>query len=103
MCDVLLFTCRKWKADKTGVQCICCHGDGSVLLTAGRAIKLWSLEDYTLIKVSNIYLASSLLSSGVDCIVQRVSGHASSVNQLAFVSKESFLSSAGSDRVINYW
>lgn len=74
---------KKWKADKTGVQCICCHGDGSVLLTAGRAIKLWSLEDYTLIK--------------------RVSGHASSVNQLAFVSKESFLSSAGSDRVINYW
>lgn len=43
---------RKWKADKVGVQCICCYGDGSTLLTAGRAIKLWSLVDYTLIKVS---------------------------------------------------
>lgn len=45
--------CRRWKADKMGVQCICCYGDGSVLLTAGRAIKLWSLEDYTLVKVSS--------------------------------------------------
>ena len=43
---------RRWKADKVGVQCICCYGDGSALLTAGRAIKLWSLQDYSLIKVS---------------------------------------------------
>ena len=43
---------RKWKADKLGVQCICCYGDGSTLLTAGRSIKLWSLVDYSLVKVS---------------------------------------------------
>lgn len=43
---------RKWKADKLGVQCICCYGDGSTLLTAGRSIKLWSLVDYSVVKVS---------------------------------------------------
>lgn len=43
---------RKWKVDKGAVQCLSCYGDGSLLLTAGRTIKLWSLEDYTIIKVS---------------------------------------------------
>lgn len=43
---------RKWKADKVGVECVCCYGDGSVVLTAGRSIKMWSLESCTLIKVN---------------------------------------------------
>ena len=42
---------RKWKADKMGVWCVCCHGDGTILLTGGCGIKLWNLADYTLIKV----------------------------------------------------
>ena len=43
---------RKWKVDKSAVHNLSCYGDGSLLLTAGRTIKLWSLEDYTIIKVS---------------------------------------------------
>lgn len=49
---VYFFFPRKWKVDKGSVQCICCYGNGSFLLTAGHVIKLWSLEDYTLVKVS---------------------------------------------------
>ena len=41
----------KWKADKQSVNCVCCHDDGELLLSAGRGIKLWSLNDYSLLKV----------------------------------------------------
>lgn len=64
--QVTISICRRWKADKMGVQCICCYGDGSALLTAGRAIKLWSLVDYTLIKVSCARLSRpQLISEGL--------------------------------------
>lgn len=45
------FYCSKWKADRHSVECMCCHSNGSLLLSAGRAIKLWNLDDYTMIKV----------------------------------------------------
>ena len=46
--------CSKWKADRHSVECVCCHSDGSLLLSAGRAIKLWNLDDYSMIKVGGI-------------------------------------------------
>ena len=53
MCMISHVLCffSKWKADRQSVECVCCHSDGSLLLSAGRAIKLWNLHDYTLIKV----------------------------------------------------
>lgn len=39
-----------WKADKHSVHCVCCSGEGTQLATAGRSIKLWNLEDHTLLK-----------------------------------------------------
>ena len=41
----------KWKADRHSVEAVCCYDNGGLLLTAGRTIKLWNLEDYTMIKV----------------------------------------------------
>jgi WD40 repeat protein len=49
------YCCSKWKADRHSVECVCCHSDGSLLLSAGRAIKLWNLDDYTMIKVGGAY------------------------------------------------
>ncbi len=54
---------RKWKVDKTAVQCLRCYGDGSVLLTAGRTIKMWSLEDCTVIKVSYVVYICRMYSN----------------------------------------
>lgn len=42
---------HKWKADKHCVNCVCCHDNGELVLSAGRGIKLWSLNDYSLLKV----------------------------------------------------
>ena len=38
--------------DRHAVVSVCCHDDGSLLLTAGRTIKVWNLNDYTMVKVS---------------------------------------------------
>ena len=40
-----------WKADRRSLQCMCCHDNGELLLTAGSSIKLWNLKDHTQIKV----------------------------------------------------
>ena len=54
--------CR-WKADKSSVSCVHTggsHGD-DVILTAGRSIKLWDTNNYSLIKVSDNDYVSSIL------------------------------------------
>ena len=33
------------------MEAVCCYDNGGLLLTAGRTIKLWNLEDYTMVKV----------------------------------------------------
>lgn len=58
----VLYMCR-WKADKSSVSCVhtgSSHGD-DVILTAGRSIKLWDTNNYSLIKVSNNNYVSSIL------------------------------------------
>ena len=48
---------RKWKADKKSVHSLCCYGDNTTLLTAGRTIKIWNLSDYSLTKASAAWIA----------------------------------------------
>ena len=49
--QLVIVICSKWKADRHSVECVCCYDNGSLLLSAGRAIKLWNLHDYSVIKV----------------------------------------------------
>ena len=46
-----LSLCSKWKVDKHGVKCVCCHDDRDLLLTAGCSIKMWNTTDHSLVKV----------------------------------------------------
>ena len=53
----------RWKADKSSVSCVHTggsHGD-DVILTAGRSIKLWDTNNYSLIKVSDNNYVSLIL------------------------------------------
>ena len=59
-CVWFLLTCKsiinnnipcRWKADKRGVSCVCMNSDGNVLVTAGRTIKLWNINDHSLLTV----------------------------------------------------
>ncbi|CAI8048441.1 WD repeat-containing protein 43 [Geodia barretti] len=82
--DTKTWECNhKWKADKHGVKCISCHGDRDIVATAGRTIKLWNCDDYSLIK--------------------RFSGHATSVSSLIFIGDGLLISCARDDRVISLW
>ena len=42
----------KWQADRHGIKCICCHNNRDLVVTAGRSIKLWCSNSYSLLKVS---------------------------------------------------
>ena len=93
--------CSKWKVDRHAVVNVRCHDDGALLLTAGRTIKLWNLNDYTMIKVSGW----SLIINNYDHFFfhQRFTGHSTSVDRLQFLDACWFISSAQCDRTINVW
>lgn len=98
----VLYMCR-WKADKSSVSCV--HAGGShgddVILTAGRSIKLWDTNNYSLIKVSdNDYVSSILFALS---FFKRFTGHADNIISLLFVTPTHFLSVAENDRTISLW
>ena len=49
ICKFNSVDCSKWKAFKSSVHSLCCHGDW--LLSGCRALKLWHQYDYSLVKV----------------------------------------------------
>lgn len=51
---ILSYENRGWKAHKQVIQSLCCYGDATLLLTASRAVKMWSLVNYSVIKVTRI-------------------------------------------------
>jgi len=84
----------EWKADDTCVESITLSPNNDVIISAGRLIKMWSLDTKDLLQTFN--------------------GHSSPVSQLLFLpwkmssserttDNRFFLSSSAEDRIINIW
>ena len=58
---ILALTNRGWKAHKQVVRSLCCYGDATLLLTASRAVKMWSLADYSVVKVTSSHVVFTLV------------------------------------------
>ena len=49
----IYFFVFRWKCDRRGVVSVGVNSDGSVLVTAGRTMKIWSTTDHSLLRVRN--------------------------------------------------